>query len=65
MRKAKVISAFPASGKTFYFEHREENDIVLDSDSSEFSWCYDYNTLKSIPTSFKAFLTTSWLLTKI
>lgn len=40
MKNTKVIAAFPACGKTYYFENREENNIVLDSDSSKFSWTY-------------------------
>ena len=40
MKNTKVIAAFPACGKTYYFENREEDNIVLDSDSSQFSWRY-------------------------
>lgn len=50
--KAKVISAFPACGKTTYFKewgrHKDNTwndetigEIILDSDSSEFSWIKD------------------------
>ena len=38
MKNTKIIAAFPACGKTYYFENREENNTVLDSDSSQFSW---------------------------
>lgn len=38
MKDTKIIAAFPACGKTYYFNKREENNIVLDSDSSKFSW---------------------------
>jgi hypothetical protein len=38
MKDTKVIAAFPACGKTYYVENREEDNIVLDSDSSKFSW---------------------------
>lgn len=38
MKNTKVIAAFPACGKTFYFNNIEGNTIVLDSDSSKFSW---------------------------
>lgn len=38
MKNTKVIAAFPACGKTYYFNNREENNTVLDSDSSKFSW---------------------------
>jgi hypothetical protein len=37
MKKTLVISAFPGCGKTTYFKH-ENSALVLDSDSSEFSW---------------------------
>lgn len=40
MIKTKIIAAFPACGKTHYFENREDNCTVLDSDSSSFSWIY-------------------------
>jgi hypothetical protein len=39
MRDTKVIAAFPACGKTYCFE-RNEDYIILDSDSSKFSWIY-------------------------
>jgi len=38
MKQTKVISAFPACGKTYYFDNRPDDIIVLDSDSSNFSW---------------------------
>lgn len=39
MKNTKVISAFPASGKSYLFnEHKDSNLVVLDSDSSLFSW---------------------------
>lgn len=52
--KAKVISAFPACGKTTYYNKwgrnqnntwKDENigEIILDSDSSNFSWVKDGN----------------------
>jgi hypothetical protein len=47
MKNTKVIAAFPACGKTYYFENKKEGCIVLDSDSSQFSWCYEYNPLVS------------------
>lgn len=44
MKKTKIISAFPACGKTYTFEKLNENGYkILDSDSSKFSWCYDYD----------------------
>ena len=39
MRDTKVIAAFPACGKTYCFD-RNEDYIILDSDSSKFSWIY-------------------------
>lgn len=36
-RKAKVISGFPAVGKSYMFNDKSDL-IVLDSDSSLFSW---------------------------
>ena len=39
MKDTKIISAFPACGKTYCFKNSEDY-IVLDSDSSEFSWKY-------------------------
>lgn len=44
----KIYSVFPACGKTYLYEHQEDYDLkILDSDSSQFSWCYDYNPLYS------------------
>lgn len=40
--ETKVISAFPACGKSYYFENIKDKE-VLDSDSSEFSWIKDKN----------------------
>lgn len=37
MKKTVVISAFPASGKTTYFnENNSDREVILDSDSSQF-----------------------------
>lgn len=42
--KTKVISAFPACGKTYCFENKQSYyNGILDSDSSEFSWIKDEN----------------------
>ena len=44
MKKTKIISAFPACGKTYAFKKLNEKGYkILDSDSSQFSWCYDYD----------------------
>lgn len=43
--KTKIISAFPGCGKTYCFNHMQ-NQIeggILDSDSSDFSWIKDEN----------------------
>lgn len=48
MNKTVVISAFPACGKTYAFDMLKKDGLsVLDSDSSDFSWSYDYNPVKS------------------
>lgn len=42
--KTKVISAFPACGKSYVFKHKQDCFRgILDSDSSEFSWVKDGN----------------------
>lgn len=46
--KTKIISAFPACGKTYAFKKLNEKGYkILDSDSSQFSWCYDHNPTNS------------------
>lgn len=37
----KIISAFPACGKTYLFENGYNGKLILDSDSSKFSWLAD------------------------
>lgn len=52
MRRTFVISAFPACGKTYCFENYQDEFLMLDSDSSEFSWIKDSkgnNTKKRNP----------------
>ncbi len=41
MQKARIISAFPGCGKTTFFNQYKGDYIILDSDSSEFSWTKD------------------------
>ena len=42
--KTIIISAFPGTGKTYFYEKYKNSDIkVLDSDSSNFSWIKDEN----------------------
>lgn len=42
--EAKVISAFPACGKSYFYENFQNCfNGILDSDSSEFSWIKDEN----------------------
>ena len=41
MKNTKVIAAFPACGKTYYFNNHKDGTTVLDSDSSQFSWTYE------------------------
>ena len=40
MKKTKIVSAFPACGKSYIFENMKHVDCV-DSDSSKFSWVLD------------------------
>jgi hypothetical protein len=37
MKNTKIISGFPGVGKSYFYNHSTEK-IVLDSDSSNFSW---------------------------
>ena len=47
--KTKILSVFPACGKTWVYEHQKELGIsVLDSNSSEFSWMYRKRTPEEI-----------------
>ena len=39
MKNTKVISAFPACGKTYIYENFKDK-VFLDSDSSKFSWVF-------------------------
>ena len=38
MKKTRIISAFPACGKTHLFEKGYEDAVIIDSDSSQFSY---------------------------
>lgn len=38
MKNTIIISAFPACGKTYCFNHLQDSYSIADSDSSEFSW---------------------------
>lgn len=42
MKKTKIVSAFPACGKSYIFDNMKYIDCV-DSDSSKFSWILDEN----------------------
>ena len=44
MIKTKIISAFPACGKTYMFNNGYEDKAILDSDSIKFSWLADGKT---------------------
>lgn len=46
MSKARVVSAFPGTGKSHLFRD-PKNLIILDSDSSQYSWAYDDEGNKS------------------
>ena len=41
MKNTLVVSAFPACGKTVTYNKYKDSKIILDSDSSEFSWIKD------------------------
>lgn len=41
--KTRIISAFPACGKTHLFENGYNDCAILDSDSSKFSWILNKN----------------------
>ena len=48
MKKTIIICGYPGVGKSYYEEHfKSENNIILDSDSSLFSWIYDKNLNKT------------------
>ena len=34
----RILSAFPGTGKTYLFNHPPVGKVILDSDSSLFSW---------------------------
>lgn len=53
MRDTKVIAAFPACGKSYCFE-RNEDYIILDSDSSKFSWMLRKRTKEELEAEKKA-----------
>ena len=47
-KNTKIIAAYPACGKSYFTEHAEdffdeEPFVILDSDSSKFSWIYEDN----------------------
>jgi hypothetical protein len=44
MKKTRIISVFPACGKTFLVNKGYEDNVILDSDSSGFSWLRDGKT---------------------
>lgn len=46
-KKTLVISAFPCCGKSYAFENYQNKYSILDSDSSKFSWNYEYNPVVS------------------
>lgn len=49
MIKTKLISAFPGTGKSHYYRNNSDGKIILDSDSSLFSWARDslYNKIRN------------------
>ncbi len=64
MRDTKVIAAFPACGKSYCF-NRNEDYLILDSDSSKFSWMYRKRTDDEIKTAMKEWQATPHLLPAI
>ena len=50
---ALVISAFPACGKSYYYNTHKDSK-VLDSDSSQFSWVYKEDSTKERNPEFPA-----------
>jgi len=38
MKDTLIISAFPGCGKSFAYEALKEKIVILDSDSSDYSW---------------------------
>ena len=44
MKQTRIISAFPACGKTHLFNNGYEDKVIIDSDSSLFSWLEDGKT---------------------
>lgn len=53
MKNTKVIAAFPACGKTYCFD-RNDDYVVLDSDSSKFSWMLRKRTEEELEMERKA-----------
>ena len=47
MKNTVVVSAFPCCGKTYAFKNYQDKYSILDSDSSQFSWCYEHDPLSS------------------
>lgn len=52
MKKTRIISAFPACGKTYLFENGYEGKVILDSDSSKFSWNEDGTRNQDFPNNY-------------
>lgn len=38
MKETKVVAGFPGTGKSYMFRNNTDNLVLLDSDSSKFSW---------------------------
>lgn len=47
LNEAVIVSAYPGVGKTYSFQHYQDQFTMLDSDSSLFSWIYDKNGIKT------------------
>ena len=48
MKETKVICVFPACGRTYYIESREDDIIVLNSNSTNFSWMQRKRTAEEL-----------------
>ena len=57
-----VISAYPCCGKTYAYEHLQNEWKILDSDSSKFSWMMRKRTEEELDAERKAWLTDKHLL---
>ena len=48
MKETKVICVFHACGRTYYIENREDDNIVLNSNSTNFNWMQRKRTAEEL-----------------